>query len=803
MAKKITQYPPSGGNPDVGSLIDISELIGSVYTSKSLTLQQLLDYLTANLDIGNVQVFKNTTGGTILKGTPCEIYSAQTLIPLVSTLNDSFENGLSKIYIATENILNNATGSFIESGIFQYDTSAFPVGSKVFIDWSDFSLTLDGTQEDQVFIGIVITQNIAGKIFASPTRNPQLIKGVSGQVPLFMGERKINGNTHFTYIDNAGTEVGFRFSDNSNNLTQVGVTYINIESEGIASNSVLRLANWANNSNKGIVSFRKSRGSKASPSKVLINDVLGTLIFAGQTDKTIDAGLVISSGMTTGEIIIRALNNFVKNYDSFGYETFAQGLTQFEIWLQGSDQTIAGDLTPPNTKVFSVDGDGKVSFKTYTFPINAGTNGQVLSIISAGQLGWTTPSSPAVALSYKHIAIGNASNILSSSQYFSYDNGFLNVGTSGGSAKIQTQLVSDTNYPMLILSRFKISGTYVILDDIIGSLSTNTMVAELDILRVIATESHSPSNAGQDVVLYSIGNGTLVQKEVLRIGQDGRLKVSNAYKLPLTDGTNGQYLTTDGFGNITWSSGSGSTDHKWNLKPAEVFRGVSFNNNSTTLVLSGGIVNSTTASTSAKNVSGSSFINKVIGLGFTASVVSTGRYTGIRGSALLWFMGGGFRYTCSFNISDTAYGSGCRQFYGLGGQTADLGYTDTILVGSLLNVIGVGSDSADANLQIFHNDGSGSCTKIDLGASFPANRTAGTAQTTIYEVQFLNEPAQTNVHYRIANKETGAVVTGILSTDLPLSTQGLNFFASRTMGSPLTGSGQFILTGNFGVYSTN
>ena len=237
------------------------------------------------------------------------------------------------------------------------------------------------------------------------------------------------------------------------------------------------------------------------------------------------------------------------------------------------------------------------------------------------------------------------------------------------------------------------------------------------------------------------------------------------------------------------------------LQGNEVFRGVGYSNNSTTEVLSGGITMATTGSTIARSVASTSYATKQIRKGFYASVVSGGRYTGTRGSALLFFMGGGFKYVCNFYISDTAFASGCRQFYGMAGQTTDLGYSDSILVSSLVNIIGVGSDALDTNLQIFHNDATGTATKIDLGVNFPANRTAGLALTTTYSVILYNE---TNgvIKYSVENKETSVVATGTINTNIPLGTQGLNFFASRCMGGAggTTNSGQFDLS-TLGVYS--
>lgn len=238
------------------------------------------------------------------------------------------------------------------------------------------------------------------------------------------------------------------------------------------------------------------------------------------------------------------------------------------------------------------------------------------------------------------------------------------------------------------------------------------------------------------------------------------------------------------------------------LSSSEIVRALTFNNNSTTVQAEGGLAASTTASTLAQSVLSTNFASKQIRLRYYATVVSTGRYTGTRGSALLWFLHGGFRFVCDFSISDTTFSSNCQQFYGMAGQTTDLGYAGVSLVqvSTLTNLIGVGSDAADTNLQIIHNDATGTATKIDLGAGFPANRTAGAAMTTVYSVMLYNAPASTSVIYKVTNNETGAIAQGVITTDLPATSQGLNLFASRAMGAPVTNSGQFDLS-KLGCYS--
>jgi acyl CoA:acetate/3-ketoacid CoA transferase alpha subunit len=177
----------------------------------------------------------------------------------------------------------------------------------------------------------------------------------------------------------------------------------------------------------------------------------------------------------------------------------------------------------------------------------------------------------------------------------------------------------------------------------------------------------------------------------------------------------------------------------------------------------------------------------------------------MRGAALLWYVTGGFLYTGEFNISDTAFVAGTHNFWGLASSTSDLliGGVNNDQPSALTNIIAFANDSGDANLQIMYNDATGTATKTDLGSSFPSNRTAGAAITTIYSCYLYNAPGSTSVIYRIVNKETGATAQGTLSTNLPASTIGLNFFGVRTMGTTgggITNSGQFDVY-RLGVYS--
>jgi len=272
------------------------------------------------------------------------------------------------------------------------------------------------------------------------------------------------------------------------------------------------------------------------------------------------------------------------------------------------------------------------------------------------------------------------------------------------------------------------------------------------------------------------------------------------------DETLGSIKSKVGQSSSTWDGWLSSEDwNTFNYKIGSngIWRGSTFRNNSTTVDTVAGVTLATSGTTVARAVSSVSFATRSIRLGVTASIVATGRYSGLRGSALLWYVSGGFLFTGEFNIKDSAFATGTHNFWGLASSASDLviGGTANDQPSSLTNIIAFANDSGDANLQIMHNNASGIATKVDLGSSFPSNRTVGTDITTIYSCYLYNAPNSSEVNYRIINKETGAIAQGTIYDNLPAP--ALNFYGARTMGTSaggVTNSGQFDVY-RLGVYS--
>jgi len=124
---------------------------------------------------------------------------------------------------------------------------------------------------------------------------------------------------------------------------------------------------------------------------------------------------------------------------------------------------------------------------------------------------------------------------------------------------------------------------------------------------------------------------------------------------------------------------------------------------------------------------------------------------------------GGFR-----GLMHGAPATGCtnsshRFFMGLGDS---LSMSD-VDPSTQTQVVGIGYDASDANLQFMHNDGSGTCTKIDLGSSFAKPTTD---RSVWYRMRLYAPPGTTRIlYYEVTNLETGAVAVGAVTTNLPLA----------------------------------
>lgn len=102
------------------------------------------------------------------------------------------------------------------------------------------------------------------------------------------------------------------------------------------------------------------------------------------------------------------------------------------------------------------------------------------------------------------------------------------------------------------------------------------------------------------------------------------------------------------------------------------------------------------------------------------------------------------------------------------------------------NVIGMAWNRAiDANMQMIHNDATGACTKIDLGADFPVPTVD---RNQVYECQLYSPNDLTqSVFYRVirysrTDKTIAAEATGTITTNLPAVSQLLGCVGAMSVG---------------------
>lgn len=217
---------------------------------------------------------------------------------------------------------------------------------------------------------------------------------------------------------------------------------------------------------------------------------------------------------------------------------------------------------------------------------------------------------------------------------------------------------------------------------------------------------------------------------------------------------------------------------------------VSAAGNSTTITNVGTAALTVTGTATAANVATTNVYTRMRILESLVTTTSTTAVAGFYQPANQYTLGGtsaygGFHLVARFGPSTGVTTGTRRLFAGMSSSTA--APTD-VNPSSLTNIIGVGYDAADTNMQIMHNDGTGTATKIDLGASFPR---PSADRTKMYELVLFSPPnGGSEVDYQVTDLGTGAVASGtITSADVPAVTTLMSFRCYSSVGgtSSVTG----------------
>ena len=180
-----------------------------------------------------------------------------------------------------------------------------------------------------------------------------------------------------------------------------------------------------------------------------------------------------------------------------------------------------------------------------------------------------------------------------------------------------------------------------------------------------------------------------------------------------------------------------------------------------------GIGYSTTGSVTTANVTTTNRFTRMRGIEYLVTTAVTTAVVGFRGAVNQWTIGastagdGGFLSVLRWGPATGVETTTTRALAGMRVVTTP---TD-VETSTIVNMVGMGWDAADANIQIMHNDGSGTATKINLGAAFPVPTVN---RTSVYEIALFSPPGTTqSVGYRVTDLVSGAEASGTITTDIP------------------------------------
>ena len=185
--------------------------------------------------------------------------------------------------------------------------------------------------------------------------------------------------------------------------------------------------------------------------------------------------------------------------------------------------------------------------------------------------------------------------------------------------------------------------------------------------------------------------------------------------------------------------------------------------------VTGGVAVSATGTATAVTTTAASFYTYKKLLSYTASSGSTA-IAGWRVIPRTYIHGntyGGFKFSCGFGFHAGMASGGINRRMFVGFQSSGVAPTD-IEPSTVTSCFFFGLDNGDVNIQFMHNDGAGTCTKIDTGLPRPT-----ADQVDFYCVEFLSVAGSSVLNYKIINELNGTMFSGSVSTNLPSNTTAL------------------------------
>lgn len=221
---------------------------------------------------------------------------------------------------------------------------------------------------------------------------------------------------------------------------------------------------------------------------------------------------------------------------------------------------------------------------------------------------------------------------------------------------------------------------------------------------------------------------------------------------------------------LAWVDDDGVINHIQNHLGKTVVAFWQANGNGTTISSTRGNALTFTGTATSANVSTNNRFDRHKRLDYAIVTPATTAVAGWRQTSAQHYIGGtaagegGFLFIQRWAPATPNNLSTIRVFAGMSANTAAPTDVDP---DSISNIVGLSWKGSDTNMQIVHR-GASAVTRIDLGASFPRPTNN---REKVYELTLYSPPGTTQeVYYQVEDITSGAIATGLITTNLPTNT---------------------------------
>jgi len=349
-----------------------------------------------------------------------------------------------------------------------------------------------------------------------------LLNNLTGSSNTAVGYQSLNNNTT-GYVNTAIGFMAMKFNTAGYSNVANGVSALYGNTTGHDNTAVGHIAMYSNTEGSNNVGIGKAAlwGNVSGNNNIAIGHYSGTNITTGSENILIGNNIPAPNGTQNNQMIIGGADvlygNLSSKYIGFGTQAPAQKIELKDGNLLLSNSSNAGELmfgepSSGGTNYTSFKAQIQSSNITYTLPANPGSNGQVLSTNTEGILAWTSPASGNVSGtgSAGKIAYWDGPASIKQHMHLAWDetNGWMGVGAANPTQKLE---IRNGN---LLLSNEGVAG-------------------EIRLAEPIANGNNYTAFKAQ--------------------GQSANI----IYTLPAIAGNDGQVLTTDNAGLLSWTTTPG------------------------------------------------------------------------------------------------------------------------------------------------------------------------------------------------------------------------------------------------------